>query len=535
MPEVGGKVFSFESFTLDLKRGCLRREDREVELRPKSFEVLRYLVENAGRLVSKDELIRAVWPSVIVTDESLTRCVSDARLALGDKGQRIIETVPRRGYLFAAPISLPPERPDREDAIDRIDRRPTGAAAKAEQRETAPLLSIVVLPFANLGGGKEQDYFVDGITESLTTDLSRIRGAFVIACNTAFAYRGRAMDARQIGRELGVRYVMEGSVQSGADRIRVNAQLIDAETGAHLWAERFDKPRADIFDMQDEITARLARLTGIEIVIAEGRRVERERPDNMDSVDLAMRGWATWSRTQTLERTRAARGLFEAALRLDDRNTRALVGLAGTCLHEIFYFAADNPAEQTRIAEAALSKALALEPDSASAHFWHANLLYELRAPERALRECVLAISLDRNYAWAHAFAGAMKTFLGRADETEADVANAIRLSPRDPGLGHWHFYAGAADLFLGRFDHAIDRLRRSIDINPNVGLPCLFLAAGLALVGRAADASEAREAGLRLIPSFNISKFRSEPMSDNPVYLAQREKLLEGMRRAGY
>jgi adenylate cyclase len=246
MPEVGEKVFSFESFTLDLRRGCLRREDREVELRPKSFEVLRYLVENAGRLVSKDELIRAVWPNVIVTDESLTRCVSDARLALGDNDQTIIKTVPRRGYLFAAPVSLPPERPDREDAIDR---QPVGTAAKPEPRETAPLLSIVVLPFANLGGGTEQDYFVDGITESLTTDLSRIRGAFVIASNTASAYRGKAMDARQIGRELGVRYVMEGSVQSGADRIRVNAQLIDAETGAHLWAERFDKPRADVFDM----------------------------------------------------------------------------------------------------------------------------------------------------------------------------------------------------------------------------------------------------------------------------------------------
>jgi tetratricopeptide (TPR) repeat protein len=275
-------------------------------------------------------------------------------------------------------------------------------------------------------------------------------------------------------------------------------------------------------------------MTGIEIVTAEGRRVERERPDNLDSVDLAMRGRATWIRTQTLDRTREARGLFEAALRLDDRNTTALVGLAGTCLNEVLYFAADNPAEQIRIAEAALSKALALEPDSASAHFWQANLLVALRAPERALRECMLAISLNRNVAWAHALAGFMKIFLGRAEETEADVANAIRLSPRDPGLGYWHLYAGAADLCLGKFDHAIDRLQRSIEIVPNIGPPWFSLAAALALLGRVAEASEACATGLRLMPSFSIGKVRSESMSDDAVYLAQREKLLEGLRRAG-
>ncbi|WP_247541539.1 adenylate/guanylate cyclase domain-containing protein, partial [Bradyrhizobium sp. 168] len=165
-------------------------------------------------------------------------------------------------------------------------------AAAAPHTTVAPRLSIVVLPFVNLNGNSEQDYFVDGVTESLTTDLSRIPGAFVIARNTAFTFKGKPVDVRVIGRELGVRYVMEGSVQGGGDRIRVNAQLIDTETGAHLWAERFDKPRADIFDMQDEITTRLARTVGVELVAAEGRRAERERPNNMDAGDLAMRGWA---------------------------------------------------------------------------------------------------------------------------------------------------------------------------------------------------------------------------------------------------
>ncbi|MET4449009.1 TolB-like protein [Bradyrhizobium sp. GM2.2] len=201
-------------------------------------------------------------------------------------------------------------------------------AAAAPHTTVAPRLSIVVLPFVNLNGNSEQDYFVDGVTESLTTDLSRIPGAFVIARNTAFTFKGKPVDVRVIGRELGVRYVMEGSVQGGGDRIRVNAQLIDTETGAHLWAERFDKPRADIFDMQDEITTRLARTVGVELVAAEGRRAERERPNNMDAGDLAMRGWAILNQPLSLRRDRAACDLFDAALRLDDRNVEALVGLA---------------------------------------------------------------------------------------------------------------------------------------------------------------------------------------------------------------
>ena len=192
---------------------------------------------------------------------------------------------------------------------------PAHPAAAAPHTTVAPRLSIIVLPFVNLGGNSEQDYFVDGVTESLTTDLSRIPGAFVIARNTAFTFKGKPVDARVIGRELGVRYMMEGSVQGGADRIRVNAQLIDTETGAHLWAERFDKSRGDIFEMQDEITTRLARTVGIELIAAEGRRAERERPDKMDAVDLAMRGWAILNQALSLRRGREACDLFDAALR----------------------------------------------------------------------------------------------------------------------------------------------------------------------------------------------------------------------------
>jgi TolB-like protein/class 3 adenylate cyclase/Flp pilus assembly protein TadD len=398
----------------------------------------------------------------------------------------------------------------------------------------APRLSIVVLPFANLGGDKEQDYFVDSVTENLTTDLSRIPGAFVIARNTAFTYKGKAVDARQVGRELGVRYVMEGSVQSGANRIRVNAQLIDAETGAHLWAERFDKPRADLFDMQDEITARLARTVGIELVAAEGRRAERDRPSNMDAVDLSMRGWALMNQPFSLDLARQARSLFEAALRLDDRNVDALIGLADAHLTEVRVFASADRSEQIRAAETATAKALKLSPNNAYAHYVRAHVSFVSRTPERALHEYELAIGLDRNLALAHAYAGLMKVLLGRSEETEAHISEAMRLSPRDPALGSWYNFMGAANLYLGKLEVAAECLRKSVATNPNNSLAHFFLAASLALAGRDAEAAEACAAGQQLDPTFSVARFRDATPSHDPVYLAQRERIYEGLRKAG-
>ena len=426
------------------------------------------------------------------------------------------------------------DRPVRAYAVVSKGLGSVKPAEATPQRTSAPRLSIVVLPFANIGGDPEQDYFVDGVTESLTTDLSRIPGAFVIARNTAFTFKNKPVDARTVGRELGVRYAMEGSVQSSGDRIRVNAQLIDAETGAHLWAERFDKERGDVFEMQDEITTRLARTVGIELVAAEGRRAERERPNNMDAVDLAMRGWAILNQPLSLRRDRDARELFEAALRLDDRNVEALIGLAFYHTNDVRTFASTNRDEQLRIAEKGITEALALAPGNALAHFVHANVLHVSGATERSLRECELAITLDHNLAWAHADAGFIKVLLGRAEEAEADLNNAIRLSPRDPGLDRWIGLLGIADLFLGRLGPAMNRLRKSVEMNPNLALPQFFLAAASALSGHAAEACEARNAGLRLDPNFTVSRFRNEPRSKNTTFLAQRERIYEGMRLAG-
>lgn len=245
-----------------------------------------------------------------------------------------------------------------------------------------PRLSIVVLPFTNLSGEKHQDDFVDAITENLTTDISRLPDYLVISCKTAFAFKGKIADARKIGRELGVRYVLEGSVQSGTDRLRVNAKLIDTESGAHLWAERFDKPRADPFDMQDEITARIARAMDVQLVEAEARRLEREEPKEFDAVDLALRGWTLFSKKVSVAGAREARSVFEEALRIDNANVDVLMGLVETHLWEVNAYMSQARAEQVSQAEAAMSKASELTPITTRMHFCRAALFIAQRAPE---------------------------------------------------------------------------------------------------------------------------------------------------------
>jgi TolB-like protein/Tfp pilus assembly protein PilF len=410
----------------------------------------------------------------------------------------------------------------------------TAAPTDAPATPVVPRLSVVVMPFVNLGNDGAQDYFADGVTESLTTDLSRIPDAFVIGRNTAFSYKGKSIDARQIGRDLGVRYLMEGSVQRGEASVRVNAQLVDAETGAHVWAERFDKPLGDLLDMQDEITARLARTVGIELVAAEGRRAARERPRNLDAVDLAMRGRAVWNQPMSLSRAREARRLFEAALVLDHQNVAALLGLADAHIEEVVVFASDKRAEQIAAADRVVSRALMVAPDSAAVRFSRGTVLFAMRVPDQALREFDFAISLDRNFAKAHVYTGLMNIYLGRAEETEAHVARAIRLSPRDPFLSQWHFIGGLADLYLGKNIRAVNDLRQSVQLNPNWHISHFVLAGALALAGLRAEAMATCAVARHLHPTFTVGKFRAEAIGDNPIYLAQRERLCEGLRIAG-
>ena len=409
------------------------------------------------------------------------------------------------------------------------------SAASPEAREPAPpRLSVVILPFLNIGGDAQDDHFADGITETLTTDLSRCPGVFAISRNTAFAYKGKPIDTRQIGRELGVRYALEGSVQNAGERMRFNAQLVDAESGAHLWAERFDKERGDLLDMQDEVTTRLARTIHIELIAAESRRAAREHPDRLDSIDHTLHGWAAWNQHLSLEVARKSRHFFEAALRLDENNVGALMGFASAHMWEVNMYVSNDRAGQIRAAETAATRALALAPDSANAHLTHGIVLFSMRAPERALREFEFALSLDSNLAIAHGYLGLVKVFLGRAGESRAHVAEAMRLSPRDPLLFFWHFFIGVAEIHLGRVVHGLESLRKSVEINPNWGLSQFVLAGALALAGLLVEAAEVCAVARRLAPNFTIAKFRAEAVSDDPVYLVMREHFSEGLRLAG-
>src|SRR5882762_3032352 len=268
-------------------------------------------------------------------------------------------------------------------------------AALDSRHVTAPRLSIVVLPFANIGGGPEHDYFVDGVTESLTTDLSRISGALVIARNTAFTFKGKAVDIKQLGRELNVRYVLEGSVQRGGNRLRVNVQLIDAETGNHLWAERFEKPVADLFDMQDEIVSRLANTLDAQLIEVEARRAGRST--DPDAMDLYFQGWARANNGTTEEYMTQAEAFFDRSLALDPNNVEALIGAAGVEITLAGAYTTDDRAARLATARAALTKAFSLAPGHALAHLFLGRLLIFSNHGHQAIAECERALALDRN------------------------------------------------------------------------------------------------------------------------------------------
>jgi TolB-like protein/class 3 adenylate cyclase len=408
------------------------------------------------------------------------------------------------------------------------------APPSARATSALPRLSIVVLPFANIGGGPEQEHFVDGVTESLTTDLSRIRGAVVIARNTAFTYKGRQLDVKTIGRELNVRYVLEGSVQRGGNRIRVNVQLIDAESGNHLWAERFDKPLADLFDMQDEIVARLAGALNAQLADAEARRAEQAA--NPDSIDLYFQGLACLNKGMVPDHFAQARSFFDRALTAEPDNVDALIGSALADAVEGADSFVTNPMAAFAAAEAKLTKGLSSVPDHARGHMLLGLVNIWTNRAADGIAECEHALALDRNLAHAHSLIGLGKIYIGRAEETEAHIADALRLSPRDTLANDWMTSAGSAQLHLGRYVQAVAWCRRAIEANRDYSLPYFQLAAALALLGRLDEGRSAVRAGLVLNPAFAISGARAlwTAMSDNPTYLAQLDAVFEGLRKAG-
>jgi TolB-like protein/class 3 adenylate cyclase/Tfp pilus assembly protein PilF len=424
-------------------------------------------------------------------------------------------------------------RPVRAYAVVQEGSNPPVSVGRARPNALSlPRLSIIVLPFANLSGDPEQDYFVDGVTESLTTDLSRISGSFVIGRHTAFSYKGQSIEIKQVGRELNVRYALEGSVQRGGNRLRVNVQLVSTETASHLWAERFDKPITDLFDMQDEIVCRLANTLNAQLITFEARRAERML--NPDAVDLIFQGRARLNEGQALESLTQARGFFKRALALDPDNVDALVGKAKVDISIASTFLSDDRLVRCTAAKAAVTKVLSLSPDYALAHLVLGVVHMITNRAAEGIAECEQALVLDQNLADAHACIGWAKTLLGRSAETEVHTNEALRLSPRDIYAFRWINGIGIAKSQMGADEEAAVWLRRSIDANPNQSMSYFLLAATLARLGNMDDARLAVQAGLVRNTGFTIRLFRANPLSDNPIYLAWRERLYEAMRMAG-
>jgi TolB-like protein/class 3 adenylate cyclase len=425
------------------------------------------------------------------------------------------------------------ELPVRAYAVVWDDPDPTRQAERAKPSALSPpRLSIVVLPFTNLSGDPEQDYFVDGVTENLTTDLSRISGSFVIGRHTAFTYKSKAVDLKQIGRELNVRYALEGSVQRGGNRLRINVKLVDAGTGNHLWAERFDKPMADLFDMQDEIVARLANELNAQLVKAEARRAERSL--HPDAMDLYFQGRAWVNKGLTPEYMAQARGFFERALVLDPGNVQALVGMATVDTASAASHMVDDREACLAVAETTLIKALSLAPQHARAHLWLGNVRLLTNRAAQGISECERALALNRNLAAAHSAIGAAKLLIGRGAETETHIREALRLSPKDDGTYRWLYFVGAAKLHLGSDAEAMAWIRRSLEANRNYPVAHFHLAAALALLGKLNEARATVKDGLALDPYFTCRRFLANPMSDNPTFLAAEKRIAEGMRMAG-
>ena len=404
----------------------------------------------------------------------------------------------------------------------------------SRDRQPIHRLSIVVLPFNNLSNDPEQEYFADAITNNLTTDLSRIEDSFVIAPNTARTYKGRNLEAKQIGHELNVRYILDGSLRRTENQVRINAQLTDTETGAAVWSDRFDGDWTKSMQLEDEITGRLARRLDLELTNEESRRAQSERPNDPDAVDLAMRAWSVLNQPYSRERLEQSRSLFEQALHIDPGLSTALVGLSRTLATEVNYRWSAAPAEALARADDLVSRVLSASPNNAMAHFVKGEIL---RAGgkdfESAIGEYEAAIAINPSLAPAYAQLGHAKIRAGRAEEAFVPLQTAIHLSPRDPLLNIWYFIICHAYTHLGRDDAAIEWCRRSVAIGP-FWISYVDLASAYAWTGRKDEAQAAVAELLKLMPNYTVDRWAHEGWSSNPVFLAQYQRIIEGLRKAG-
>jgi adenylate cyclase len=528
-------MLQFEGYTLDFARSSLRVGDRNVQLRPKAVEVLHYLVENAGRLVTKEELIQAIWPNVTVTDEVLTHCVSEVRQAIGDSEQTIIVTVPRRGYRFVASVSR--IATDAAAATRPAPPMPTSPPAGPDSGPRSPLdrPSVAVLPFANLNGDPQQDYFSDGMTEDITTELSRFSELLVIACNSAFQYKGKAVDIRQVGRELGARYVLEGSVRRSGDRIRITAQLIDAVTGAHRWGERYDRELHDAFAVQDEVARTIVAILAAHVNRAEIERALLKPPAAWEAYEYCLRGAEAFLLHIT-RRTKAslydARRLLEQSLAIDPSYARAYAMLARTY---VYAYTDPTDGDSDYVNPAALDRALELAETAVhldarlpQARAQLGDVLIWKRQHDIGIAEFERALALNPNFIeWRYARA---LTFAGEPARALEVLEENMRLDPVQP-LIYPTSWMGQANYSLKRYGEAVRFFRECALRLPNLLWPHILLASAYAQLRQLEEARKEAAEVLRINPGFTIEIFKPLAVYKNPKDV---EHQLDGLRKAG-
>ncbi|WGD52041.1 winged helix-turn-helix domain-containing tetratricopeptide repeat protein [Bradyrhizobium sp. CB1650] len=510
--------FRLENHVLDDGRRELTCDGLTVPLQPQVFDLLLYLVIERARVVSKDDLIRHVWSDRTVSDSALNSRINAARKALGDDGaaQRLIRTVPRKGFRFVG------------DAVEEAAPAPAeGGSAPLRPASGRP--AIAVLAFENMSGDPEQEYFGDGISEDILTALSKQRWFLVIARNSSFTYKGRAVHIRQIAEELGVRYVVEGSVRKAENRVRITAQLNDATTGSHLWAERYDRELVDVFAVQDEITNAVVAAIEPQIHAAENFRAHRKPPASLDAWDLVMRALSHYWRVTRQDHI-AAQALLERAVAIDPAYGQALSVLAASHMFGVHLGWAEL-AKAAPIAEAAALAAVRCDHEDAWAHTALGSVFFSTRRLADALSEFEQALALNPNFSLAQGYYALALSYAGRSKDSFEAAQKAIRLSPRDPSLAIYHGIAGYARFTERRYDEAIALAREAIRHRGDLTGAHRVLAVCAGMTGDAGLADMALRELRRTQPNISLHWIATQLPWTNA---ADREHYLEGFRRAG-
>jgi TolB-like protein/Flp pilus assembly protein TadD len=514
--------YLFENCALDTDRRELRRGAEMVAIPPQVFDLLNYLIRNRERVVSKDDLIETIWKGRIVSETALTTRLNAARSAIGDTGeeQRLIKTLPRKGFRFVAPV------------LEEGSKAPE-ATEKGVERETLALAlpdkpSIAVLPFENMSGDPEQEYFADGIVEEIITALSRFKWLFVIARNSSFTFKGKAVDVKEVGRRLGVRYVLEGSVRRAAGKVRITGQLIDAITGAHIWADRFERDLTDVFALQDEVTVAVVSAIQPKLLQTEIALATRRRPENLTAYEFYLRAMPQYY-LSTREGNAEAMRLAHRALELDPR-FGLVAALAGLChMNNVTLGYAIHPQLDRQEAVRLFRLALSVDdsdPDTlAMAAMISAFMVGDC---ESEIEMADRAVALNPNSFRAWGWRGWVYRVAGLPEEAIRSFERAIRMSPVDPDLYRSFAGMGYALIELGRFDEAILAGKKAQRQNPSWSATYRCLAAAFAHLGRDAEAREAAAHVLEVDPAFTISAWIARGGQSSA------QLLIEGLRKAG-